>query len=245
MRRHARGGGGIVDEDVRSVWRRSARRASTISSLWRAVRPRSRRQARCCRARRRIRRGASSRAGRHGRQAAIMAALVAAVRNTPSIRVIEGYAAERSADRRRCRHRRQLRKAADAGGHADRHPGARHRARHRRHRPSLCGDHQSAEAGASALPSPRAPVRSSPIPNSCSSIRPRSMSAAIPRRSRPKRCAAKARSLINGKPASASCWRASARRTRAARYRRARRVRGNRRRARRISRCCRSAQNSP
>ena len=37
------------------------------------------------------------------------------------------------------------------------------------------------------------------MPSSCSSIRPRSISAATRRRSPPRRCAAKARSLINGR----------------------------------------------
>ncbi len=50
----------------------------------------------------------------------------------------------------------------------------------------------------------RAPARSSPIRNSSSSIRPPSTSARIPRRWRPRRCAAKARPSST-RPAAASC----------------------------------------
>ena len=50
-----------------------------------------------------------------------------------------------------------------------------------------------ARRAARASPSRRGPAPSSPTPSSSSSIRPRSMSAATPPRSPPRRCAAKAR----------------------------------------------------
>ena len=74
-----------------------------------------------------------------------------------------------------------------------------------RRRPPLRRDHQSAR-GARPGPRDRGARRrgASPIRSSSSSIRPRSTSAAIRRRSRPKRCAAKARRWSTAR-ASASC----------------------------------------
>ena len=81
--------------------------------------------------------------------AAIMAALVAAVRARPSIRLVEGYVGETPDD--------QARRASPASSRARRRrPGAplprpRRGARLRRHRPSLCRHHQPAEAAGGGL----------------------------------------------------------------------------------------------
>ena len=75
--------------------------------------------------------------------AAIMAALVAAVRKTPSIRMLEGVVATMLlADGRVT----GIARAAARGDPADRLPGARRRARHRRHRPPLRRHHQPARS---------------------------------------------------------------------------------------------------
>ena len=133
-----------------------------------------------------------------------MAALIAAVRKTPSIRVLEGYVAE----------------ALLTDGNAVTGPAAAQAATIAARPVTVPAravvlasggiGHLYAvttnppEASGQASPWRRAPARSSPIRSSSSSIRPRSTSAATRRRSRPKRCAAKARRSSTA-PASASC----------------------------------------
>ena len=124
---------------------------------------------------------------------AIMEALIAAVRNTPSIRVLEGYVVE------------ELVRAGPL--HLRRHRTAGCRAveeARRRFRPVPSCSARAASAISFRSPPIRpkpaarasawrpAPARSSPIRNSSSSTRRRSISAAIRRRSRPRRCAAMA-----------------------------------------------------
>ena len=81
----------------------------------------------------------------------------------------------------------------------------------------------------------RAGARWSPTRNSCSSTRPPSISAAIPRRWPPRRCAATAPRSSTRRPA-LHARHPSGRRTRAARRRRPRHLRGGEGRARRLPR---------
>ena len=125
---------------------------------------------------------------------AIMAALTVAARATPSIQVLEGWGARDLV----------IRDGQVAGieiARVDANPFA----------PSLVLDAAAVvlatggsgqlyavttnprKPAATASPSRPEPARPSPMQSSCSSIRPRSMSAATPHRSPPSPCAAKAR----------------------------------------------------
>ena len=74
---------------------------------------------------------------------AIISALIEAVRATPSIRVIEGFAAEALSDRGRRGHRTSTAQGRRRRRQARDHRLARGGAGDRRHRPSLCRHHQS------------------------------------------------------------------------------------------------------
>ncbi len=75
---------------------------------------------------------------------AIISALIEAVRKTPSIRVIEGFVAEALLTDDGAVTGLQLRKADDVTARPADHRLARGGAGDRRHRASLCRDHQSA-----------------------------------------------------------------------------------------------------
>ena len=90
---------------------------------------------------------------------AIIAALIEAVRKTPSIRVIEGFVAEALLTEDGAVTGLQLRKVGDAARNARDRRVARGGAGDRRHRASLCRDDQSRpRRAASGLRSPRAPA---------------------------------------------------------------------------------------
>ena len=119
---------------------------------------------------------------------------------------------------------------------------ARGGARHRRHRPSLCGDHQSARSQRPRACDRRTRRRRDrrsrirAIPSDSNHGRPRSGAACH------RSAARRRRDIDQRQRRTLHAGAASARRARPARHRRPRRVRGNCRRPRRVSRCARGAR---
>ena len=136
-----------------------------------------------------------------------MAALIAAARATPSIQILEGWAASALVRQWRVvgivRVRRPTKGLHPARGWCCISPARWCWP------PAGSGSCSAsppirARPAERAWPSPPAPGPSSPTPSSCSSIRPRSISAAIRRRWPPRPCAATARCWSTAR-ASASC----------------------------------------
>ena len=172
--------------------------------------------------------------------AAIMQALIAAVRATPSIRVLEGYEADELIVAERPRRRR----APDPPDGARQRratrsfPASRRRARDRRRRrasspsrpiPSYAQGRGARDGGARRR-------RDRRRRSSCSSIRPPSTSGIDPAPLATEALRGEGATLVNSRRRTLHADDRSARRAGAARCRRARRVRRDRRRARRLSR---------
>ena len=197
-------GGPAAIEDLAAAWRAvsTARRDGSLKLGLEAAHSRNR-----------IVHAGGDKTGRE-----ITLTLAAAVRATPSITILEGFAARRLS----------VEDGEVAGLIAEGPNGASSCA------PIASSSRPAASAGSSrmapirsargvrASPSPRAPAPCCAISNSCNSIRPRSTRRARKSASSARPCAAKAQ-FSSMKPAAAS-WQVSRRGTCAARCRRARRL---------------------